>query len=228
MRATPLSETIELAERVFVTQRHDRYAAAVLAESHLATQPAAPPLVDATDQLAWRLAQTTLREAQRAARCRPEMASALDAYHERFAIYRGLLDALDGNPESHVRERKKALRDLESKRPCLAFLGCVLLGVAFLLAPGLARAGVLVAVPAAVASATWWFRTASRERRAVAALRDAWQRANAYAAFMDSEAGLWLRMVWDRHPLLLEEAPRPVKPKSETILIQKMPRSANA
>lgn len=224
-----LAETLALAERVHVTQRHDRYAAAALAEACLYRigDPLLETFVDEAERAQWIRVQNTLREAQRSARTHWRMASELDAYHDKFRSYTRLLEALDGDPQGHVHRHQRALRAARPQLPAVACaLSAVLAMVALWFASSpLSYLGAGLLACSFVAAGMWLVGVQARTRDALHALRDARDRAQAYTAFMaDPEGGQWLRLVWQRHPLLLEQAPRPAKPTSGVVRIQRGPQ----
>ena len=209
-----------------VTQRHDRYAAAILAEACLYRigDPLLETHASEADRAQWRLVQNTLREAQRTARSQWRMASELDAYHDKFQIYSRLLAALEGDPVAHVRRYKAAHHATLRRLPAVACALTFALAVGtFWAAASPLVLGLAVAFTLAfAASGVWLTKTRARSHAALEELRDAWARAHAYATFMDDPAGgQWLQRVWERHPLLLEQAPRPAKPKSGVVRIQR-------
>lgn len=229
-----LEQTADEAERVYVTQGHDLFAAAILAEAQLRKTEGITHDVfpDVEAQRTWRVAQNTLREAQRAARARAPMAKGLDDYRRRFATYEKLLARLDGAPEAYVGKRREALHRIDTTSPqriaATAGAAAVVLAIVALAVSGLAIAAALGAacclILMVVAARSWVARHRARDL-ARAALHDALARADAYAAYMDDPTGgQWLRTTWERHPLLLSEAPGPAE--SGVIRVQRASSAA--
>jgi len=226
-----LAQAIEEAERVFVTQGHDLFAAAILAEAQLRIlapfQGASFP--DRASQQAWTTVQNTLREAQRAARAKPSYARGLDQYAARIETYERLVAEVEGDPAAHVLGREQRVLAIDAFTPgllavTLAALGMVLMLLSF--QGGLLSVAAPVAALLAVASAVrlGWVRRArvQQRREARAELHAALVRAGDYARHMrDPEQGGWLASIWQSHPLLLLDAPSPVVPASGVFRVQR-------